>query len=148
MISVNLVNEYDELLTYGEISKDIIEIAYDYFKLKDDFVINIIFVDDEQIHALNKQYRHIDRPTDVLSFDNQDLEEELGDVFISIDKTKEQAKTYGHSFERELAFLTLHGFLHCMGYDHMTKEDEETMFGIQDEIIENTKYRREDHYEK
>lgn len=148
MITLNYVNQYDQSDTYKHTIKDIIETAYSHFKLQKDMVINVILVGNEQIQALNKQYRYLDKPTDVLSFDNQDSQEELGDVFISIDKTKEQAKSFGHSFERELAFLTLHGFLHCMGYDHINQEDELEMFGIQDDIIENSKFRREEHYEK
>lgn len=148
MITVNFVNQYDLSNHYLETIDDIIKQAYSYFELNQDLVINIILVDNAQIQALNLQYRHLDQPTDVLSFDNQDIDEELGDVFISIDRTKAQAKAYGHSFERELAFLTLHGFLHCMGYDHIEEDDELKMFGIQDEIIENSKFRREKHYEK
>jgi probable rRNA maturation factor len=148
MISVNYVNQYDESNEYKKTIVDIIQIAYDYFKLTHDLVINIILVNNLQIQKLNEQYRGLNQPTDVLSFDNQDLEDELGDVFISIDKVQSQAKAYGHSFERELAFLTLHGFLHCMGYDHIDQEDEIKMFHIQDDIIENSKFRREEHYEK
>ena len=145
MINVNFVNQYDQETLYQPIIEDMVQIAYTYFQLKKDLVINIILVDNEQIRELNRQYRHLDQPTDVLSFDNQDSDEELGDVFISIDKVRTQAEAYGHSFERELAFLTLHGFLHCMGYDHIEKDDEVIMFGIQDEIIENSKFRREKH---
>lgn len=148
MISVNFINQYDSDNVYQKTIEDMIHIAYDYFKITQDLVINIILVNNHQIQELNRQFRHIDQPTDVLSFDNQDLDEELGDVFISIDKVIVQAKEYGHSFERELAFLTLHGFLHCMGYDHIEKEDEVKMFKIQDDIIENSKFRREQHYEK
>jgi probable rRNA maturation factor len=148
MISVNYVNQYDESNEYKKTIVDIIQIAYDYFKLTHDLVINIILVNNLQIQKLNEQYRGLNQPTDVLSFDNQDLEDELGDVFISIDKVQSQAKAYGHSFERELAFLTLHGFLHCMGYDHIDQEDEIKMFHIQDDIIGNSKFRREEHYEK
>ena len=142
------MNQYDESNEYKKTIEDIIHIAYEYFKLTHDLVINVILVSNLQIQKLNEQYRGINQPTDVLSFDNQDLEDELGDVFISIDKVQSQAKAYGHSFERELAFLTLHGFLHCMGYDHIDQEDEIKMFHIQDDIIENSKFRREEHYEK
>lgn len=104
---------------------------------------NIIIVDNEKIHEINKEYRGVDRPTDVISFA---LEEEvfptvegdirmLGDIYISINKAREQAKEYGHSFEREISFLALHGFLHLLGYDHMKEEDEKVMFQRQDEIL-------------
>ena len=94
------------------------------------------------MQEINKEYRGIDRPTDVISFaleDSEGVELEnyriLGDIYISIDKVKEQAKEYGHSEKRELAFLTVHGFLHLLGYDHMEKEEEKIMFGKQEEIL-------------
>lgn len=105
-------------------------------------LFNIIIVDNEYIHKINKEYRGIDRETDVISFaleDNKDFIEYdfriLGDIYISLDKAKEQANTYNHSFLRELSFLTIHGLLHLLGYDHMEKEDEEIMFAKQDEIL-------------
>lgn len=105
-------------------------------------VFNIIITDNEYIHKINKEYRGIDRPTDVISFaleDNTDFIEPefrvLGDIYISLDKAKEQASLYEHSFLRELAFLTIHGLLHLLGYDHMNEEDEKVMFSKQDEIL-------------
>lgn len=104
-------------------------------------IFNIILVDNDYIHKLNKEYRHIDRPTDVISFaleDYQDVTYEfrlLGDIYISLDKVLEQSKEYGHSYLRELAFLTVHGLLHLLGYDHMEKEDEIVMFKRQEEIL-------------
>ncbi|WP_368900652.1 rRNA maturation RNase YbeY [Oceanobacillus oncorhynchi] len=109
--------------------------------------ISISFVDNEQIQVINRDYRDKDKPTDVISFAMQEMEDEeleivgeglpvvLGDIIISIDKAKEQAEEYNHSFERELAFLALHGFLHLLGYDHMNAEDEKEMFQRQDEIL-------------
>ena len=97
----------------------------------------------EEIHRLNRDYRGIDRPTDVISFaleDVHDIKTEvrvLGDIYISIDKAKEQAKEYGHSFKRELCFLAVHGLLHLLGYDHMEKEEEKVMFNRQKEILEH-----------
>jgi len=109
----------------------------------DNCIFNIIIVDNEYIHKINKEYRGIDRPTDVISFaleDNKDFIEYefrvLGDIYISLDKVKEQAELYGHSFLRELCFLTIHGLLHLLGYDHMEKEDEIIMFKKQDEILD------------
>ncbi|MFP4478881.1 MAG: rRNA maturation RNase YbeY [Candidatus Izemoplasmatales bacterium] len=142
MIDVNIVNQYNDDASYEPIIKDILATAYDYLELEKDMIINIILTDNDTIHQLNHQFRGLDKATDVLSFENLEMEDEIGDVFISIDKTKSQAKTYGHSFERELAFLTLHGFLHCMGYDHLNEEDELEMFSLQDKIMEKTKYRR------
>lgn len=101
----------------------------------------IIFIDDEKMHKMNKQYRGIDRTTDVLSFalnDNKHIDtviNSLGDIFISIPKMKSQAVEYGHSEKRELSFLTVHGLLHLLGYDHMEKSDEVIMFGLQKEIM-------------
>jgi len=109
----------------------------------DNLEFNIILVDNEYIHNLNRDYRHIDRETDVITFaledtkDIQDFEARvLGDVYISLDKAHAQAKEYGHSFERELCFLAVHGFFHLLGYDHMKPEDEKVMFGKQDAVLE------------
>ena len=105
-------------------------------------LFNIIIVDNDYIHKLNKEYRGIDRPTDVISFALEDEEDDvkldfrvLGDIYISLDKTYEQAKLYNHSFLRELSFLTIHGLLHLLGYDHMDKEEEEIMFKKQDDLL-------------
>lgn len=103
---------------------------------------SIIFIDDEKMHNMNLDYRGIDRTTDVLSFaleDNDYIDSEireLGDVFISIPKMKEQAIEYDHSEKRELSFLVCHGLLHLLGYDHTKSEEEERIqFGKQDEVL-------------
>lgn len=120
--------------------KEVIE--YTLKKLKSDGLLNVIFIDDEEMHTLNKTYRGIDRTTDVLSFafnDNKRIETEinvLGDIYISIPKMKEQAFDYGHSEKRELSFLTVHGLLHLHGYDHMIESDEKVMFALQKEILD------------
>ncbi|KFZ40781.1 MULTISPECIES: rRNA maturation RNase YbeY [Thermoactinomyces] len=109
--------------------------------------VAVTVVDNEQIHALNKEYRQVDRPTDVLSFPLWEPGEEwviseeeetvpLGDIVISYPKAKEQAEEYGHSLERELGFLAVHGFLHLLGYDHETAEEEKEMFQRQEEILQ------------
>ncbi|OYQ66760.1 rRNA maturation RNase YbeY [Aerococcus sp. 1KP-2016] len=130
--------------------QDLLAYAADYMKLDGEIELSLTIVDDEEIHAINKEYRNIDRPTDVISFAIEDqgedemaiiglpddLPRELGDLFISIDKVREQAIDYGHSFERELGFLALHGFLHLNGYDHMEEADEKVMFGLQKEILD------------
>ena len=100
---------------------------------------------DQFIHKINREYRGVDRPTDVISFAFLDDEEEktlvgqkqisLGTILISYEKAEEQAKEYGHSLVREMSFLLVHGLLHLLGYDHMTKEDEKVMFKLQDEIL-------------
>ena len=105
-------------------------------------IFNVIIVDNNKIHEINKEYRNIDKETDVISFALEDEKSfntkdvrMLGDIYISIDKAKEQAKEYGHSLKRELCFLMTHGFLHLLGYDHMKKEDEEVMFAKQEEVL-------------
>lgn len=103
--------------------------------------VSLTFCDNDFIHDLNRTYRNIDRPTDVLSFPMED-EQLLGDIVISIPKVRSQAEEYGHSFERELYFLAVHGFLHLLGYDHETKEDEEIMFGKQEQILSDMGIRR------
>ena len=97
--------------------------------------LSLTFTDDQKIHALNLKYRNVDRPTDVLSFPMED-EETLGDIVISLERAKAQAETYGHSFEREAAFLCVHSVLHLLGYDHERSEAEEKdMFSRQEEIL-------------
>ena len=105
-------------------------------------VFNIIFIDNEEIRKINREYRNVDRETDVISFaleDNMDVVYEdfrlLGDIYISYEKAIEQAELYNHSVKREVFFLATHGILHLLGYDHMEKEDEKVMFGLQEEIL-------------
>jgi len=109
--------------------------------------VSVTFVTNERIQEINREYRDKDIPTDVISFAMEELGEGevelsgvdmprvLGDIIISIPRTKEQAEEYGHSFERELGFLAVHGFLHLLGYDHMTGEEEKEMFTLQKEIL-------------
>ena len=104
--------------------------------------VNIIFVGLDEIHQINKTYRNVDRPTDVISFALEDTDDVsaysarvLGDIYICLAKVHEQAIEYGHKEEREMAFLIVHGLLHLLGYDHMEKEDEKVMFGLQEEIL-------------
>ena len=113
-----------------------------------DVIFNIIIVHNDYIHELNKKYRGIDRETDVITFaleDDQTFNPEeriLGDVYISVDKAKSQSEEYGHSFLRELSFLAVHGMLHLLGYDHMKKEEEEVMFKLQEEILDEMDIKR------
>ncbi|MGE7826190.1 rRNA maturation RNase YbeY [Paenibacillus sp. NPDC093718] len=117
--------------------------------------VDLTFVDDEQIHELNREYRGIDRPTDVLSFamneiTNDELEiiyeleegeelesvpDVLGDIIISVPRAKLQSEEYGHSLERELGFLFVHGFLHLLGYDHQDEASEAEMMGKQEAVL-------------
>jgi probable rRNA maturation factor len=95
--------------------------------------LSVSLVSNDEIHEINNQYRGIDGPTDVLSFTGMPVS--LGDIVISTEKAGQQAKEYGHSLERELAFLTAHGMLHLLGYGHDSPEDEAEMFKTQDEIL-------------
>lgn len=110
---------------------------------------NIIFVDSDTIHEINRNYRHVDRVTDVISFaleDNETITLDhriLGDIYICVERAEEQAKEYGHSFLRELAFLSIHGLLHLLGYDHMEKEEEKIMFSKQEDILNEFGIRRD-----
>lgn len=118
--------------------------------------VALTFVDDEEIHALNREYRGIDRPTDVLSFAmNESLEDEqeiiyeleegeeledgfgdmLGDIIISVETAKAQSEDYGHSLNREIGFLFVHGFLHLLGYDHQDEASEAEMMGKQEAVL-------------
>lgn len=119
--------------------------------------VSVTFVTNEMIRDINREYRGKDQPTDVISFAMEELGEGetaiigsteprmLGDIIISLDRTKEQAADYGHSFERELGFLAVHGFLHLLGYDHMTEEDEKKMFSRQEEILISLGITRDKH---
>ncbi|MGN0808694.1 MAG: rRNA maturation RNase YbeY, partial [Christensenellales bacterium] len=105
--------------------------------------LSVVLTTDENIHEYNREYRSVDRPTDVLSFpadEGDDLlappDGFLGDIMISIPRAREQAKALGHSTEREILFLTVHGVLHLLGYDHMRPEDEQIMLPVQRSIVE------------
>lgn len=136
---------YDIIDNYGYNDYDYLNEVLDYAINKlniNNSIFDIIFIDDEEMHKLNKEYRGIDRTTDVLSFalnDNKHIDtviNSLGDIFISIPKMKSQAIEYGHTEKRELSFLALHGLLHLLGYDHtLGKKEEEEMFGLQKEIL-------------
>ncbi len=140
MIDYKITNEYGYDKDYSYLD-DVIKRTLKREKVKN-ATFSIVFVDNEKIQELNKNYRQIDRITDVISFafeDNEDIVYNnmrfLGEIFICIPRMIEQALEYGHSETRELAFLTVHGLLHLLGYDHMTKEDEMVMFKIQEEVL-------------
>ena len=141
MNEYEIINNTNEKLKEIDELGDFIDLALNYLKLKN-VIFNVIFVDNEYIHKLNLEYRGIDRSTDVISFALEDDKSfinidfrVLGDIYISVDKAHEQASNYGHSLKREISFLTIHGLLHLLGYDHMVKEDEEKMFGLQELIL-------------
>jgi probable rRNA maturation factor len=136
-----IFNELDYEISETSDMKKVLGIAIKEEELND-VEFNVILVDNNYIHELNKNYRKIDRETDVITFaleDNEEVNEEehrlLGDIYISVDKAKSQALEYGHSFKREICFLAVHGFLHLLGYDHMNKHDEEIMFSKQELIL-------------
>lgn len=132
--------------------QDVLEFAGNYMKLPEDTEMSVTLMHNDEIHQINKEYRNTDRATDVISFaieedpDDQDViilpdnvyvPRNIGDLMVSVDKAQEQADDYGHSFERELGFLVVHGFLHLNGYDHMrSPEDEKIMFSLQREILD------------
>lgn len=146
-MELNIVNEYDFTFDYEQQFKGLLERAIKVTKRESNIVLSCIFVDDKKIHEINRDYRNIDRATDVISFALLDDDTflvpeeeptELGDIFISIDTCERQAQEYGHSFERELCFLFVHGVLHLLGYDHMKEEDEKVMISLQKEILDET----------
>ncbi len=143
-MKIGLFNETEENL--DDDFKIVLKVLKNGLKILDlkKLEFNVIIVDNNYIHELNKNYRGIDRETDVISFALEDdktfnpKERVLGDIYISIDKVHSQALEYGHSNTRELCFLAVHGMLHLLGYDHMKKEDEEVMFSLQDKILESS----------
>ena len=115
----------------------------------DNAIFSIIFVGDDEIHEINREYRHVDRVTDVISFafeDSNDLLYNdirvLGDIYICIPQMKRQAIDYGHSEKRELSFLAVHGLLHLLGYDHMNEKDEKVMFELQELMLDDENIKR------
>ena len=142
MKNIEVFNETTEEIDIEEIKK-LTDYLVKYMNVEN-AQFNVIFINNEKIREINKSYRGIDRETDVISFALEDektirVENEriLGDIYISVEKAKMQAEEYGHSFKREICFLTTHGFLHLLGYDHMKKEDKEVMFKLQEEILDS-----------
>lgn len=142
---------------YQELSQKVVDFCLDYASFPYEAEVNLTLTDNEGIHGINKEFRGIDRPTDVLSFpmlayetpgdfsflDNEDSDDFnpdtgealLGDIIISIEKVFEQAENYGHSVEREFAFLITHSMLHLFGYDHMEEDEAKVMEEKQKEIL-------------
>ena len=166
-MSIILENEYQETIDipYEKIAKEVVEAAIDYVSCPFDCEVNLLLVDNAAIHQINREQRNIDRPTDVLSFpmteysspadftgmeddpmlfDPENGEFLLGDIGVSMDKVKEQAESYGHSREREYAFLIAHSMLHLFGFDHMEEEERKDMEEKQEEILTKTRYTRDE----
>ena len=143
MNKVELFNQTEKEIKELETVLKVLDSALEKEKL-DNVSFNLIIVDNNYIHELNRDYRGIDRETDVITFALEDEdsiilpsdERVLGDIYISIDKAYSQAFEYGHSLLRELSFLAVHGFYHLLGYDHMNPEDEKVMFKKQEEVLE------------
>ena len=146
MIKVNFVNEFEFDFKAEKIIKKICNKISKIEQIKGKHYLSIVIVDNNKIHEINKQYRNIDNPTDVISFamidGENELPQEMGDIFISYDKIIEQAENYGHSILREFSFLVSHGVHHLLGYDHMTPEDEKVMFEKQENILKLLKIER------
>ena len=142
MNKIEIFNQTDEDIKELDIVEKILIFASEKEKLENTS-FNLIIVDNQYIHELNKNYRNIDRETDVITFaleddDSMVLPDDirvLGDIYISVDKARSQAEEYGHSFLREICFLAIHGFYHLLGYDHMNPEDEKIMFSKQEEVL-------------
>lgn len=146
---IEIINEYEKDVEEINLLSDFMNYAALKLSLKN-VMFNVIIVNDEKIHKINKEYRKIDRPTDVISFaleDNKMIETPevrlLGDIYISYDRVIMQAKEYDHSTKREICFLAVHGLLHLLGYDHLTKTDEDKMFGLQKELLESYGIKKE-----
>lgn len=155
MGGVNLMNTFEifnetneDLSTETKKIYELLEFALKRENLND-VEFNIIFVSSKKIHEINREYRNVDRVTDVISFaleDNETIKFEhrvLGDIYICLSRAHEQAIEYGHSFLRELCFLSIHGLLHLLGYDHMEKDEEEIMFKKQEDILNEFGIRRD-----
>ena len=148
MMNIDIMDETNQLTEdQEELLHKLLAYAAKQEEISMDSELSVTIVDNESIQQINKDYREKDMPTDVISFAleeqgeeeieirGDDLPRHLGDIVISIDKVIEQAKEYNHSFERELGFLAVHGFLHLLGYDHMTTAEEKEMMERQDNLL-------------
>ncbi len=143
-----IINNYNKKIDEFDILNNYVKFVVEKEKLND-CIFNIILVDNEYIKKLNKDYRNIDKETDVISFALEDSDNDydsvirvLGDIYISVDMAYYQANLYNHSSIRELCFLATHGILHLLGYDHINEEDEIVMFKKQEELLDAYKIQR------
>ncbi len=161
-MKISIRNEQKKIEATKELRaliKNVLKIGLKFMDFCDNVEISIMLVDNEEIHELNKLHRNIDRPTDVLSFpmfeydENGEIDMEdcdfgengeilLGDIVISLERAMEQSEEYGHSFNREVGFLTAHSLLHLLGYDHMEPDEEKEMFELQEEILKLCELKR------
>ncbi|WP_298472855.1 rRNA maturation RNase YbeY [Psychrobacillus sp. FSL K6-4046] len=158
MLELDLMDETNTLTKEAiALVEKVLQSAAGQLNVKNESEVSVTFVTNDQIQEINKNYRNKDMPTDVISFAMEEMGEGeikikdadiptlLGDIIISVERTIEQAQAYGHTFERELAFLAVHGFLHLLGYDHGTEEEEKEMFGLQEKILQEFGLKREGH---
>jgi len=138
-MKTNIINKYNQE-DYSNVINKVLKTAENKLQIRNK-AINIILVSNDEIKELNNTYRQKDEVTDVLTFPDGYLNN-LGDVFISIPKSEEQAIELEHSFNRELGFLVVHGFLHSLGYDHQNSEDEKEMINLQNQILYKAKLNR------
>lgn len=132
-MNIQIFNQTDQDVTAYE---DVLNHVFSL--IEEEKSLNIIIITSEEMQNMNKTYRGLDKPTDVLSFPyDEPFIEILGDIFINLSYMKEQAQSYGHSEAREIAFLAVHGYLHVKGYDHHTEEEEIIMFEKQEAILTN-----------
>ena len=145
-----IYKDVEENSKYNNIINTVIDKCFMVERLENlNLYISITLTTPNEIRSINKQYRNIDKETDVLSFPmfekneidqmvsngKNEIPETIGDIIISVDRVEEQAKEYGHSFERELAYMVVHGFYHLMGYDHMVEEDKIVMRGKEENVL-------------
>jgi probable rRNA maturation factor len=158
-----IYKDINEEQKYEKTIQKVLEKCFQEENIEDSkLTITITLTNSENIRRINEEYRHIDKATDVLSFPmfekeevdalikrtnkskkKEEIRDVLGDIIISIEKVKEQAEEYGHSFERELAYMVVHSFYHLMGYDHMVEEDKIKMRAKEDEILNKLNMTRE-----
>ncbi|MGJ7044023.1 rRNA maturation RNase YbeY [Thermoanaerobacterium thermosulfurigenes] len=159
-MNILIDNRQDKVDAQGldRIVEDVVRTALEVEGVVDDVEVSVSFVDNEEIHKLNKYYRNVDKETDVLSFplvefeeiytdideEDDDLDEvqPIGDIVISLEKAKQQAEEYGHSFIREVAYLTAHSMFHLMGYDHETEDEKKVMREKEEEVMRRLKIER------
>lgn len=139
-MQINFINQSDESSwrSYRSFLEPILKRTLELVNRDENVSVNVVLVNKEAIHTMNRDFRDIDRATDVLSFEDGSVEEGLfnmGDIIISVEAIREQSQDYGHSLKREFCFLVAHGYLHLLGFDHQTLEDELEMFGLQKEIL-------------
>lgn len=149
---ISIINRQDKLPVTGELEEKILKVAQlvlDKEQVDPAWEVSVVLVDDEQIRELNRDFRRVDRATDVLSFAYREEQEEepdvvdpaaeedvLGDIVISLERARAQAEEYGHAFAREVGFLVVHGMYHLLGYDHMSPEDEAVMRAKEEAVLQ------------